>query len=153
MTVAWAVLALVASFVVLPSSARAITAHGPTSSSSTSTSSTSTTSSSSTTSTSTSTTSTTVRPTTTTTRPQQHPNRSRTGYATWYRWRPGQCAAAGLRWGTMLKVTAISSHRVVWCKVTDSQPYSKTRVVDLSTTGFQKLAPLGVGMVRVTVTW
>ena len=94
--------------------------------------------------------------TTTTTlpnRPQQGSHRWRVGYATWYRWHPGQCAVSYLRYGVYIKVTSRRTGRHVWCKVTDSQPYSKTRVVDLSTTGFQKLAPLSRGMEPVIVTW
>jgi rare lipoprotein A (peptidoglycan hydrolase) len=86
-------------------------------------------------------------------RPQQGSHRWRVGYATWYRWHPGQCAVSYLRYGVYIKVTSRRTGRHVWCKVTDSQPYSKTRVVDLSTTGFQKLAPLSRGMEPVIVTW
>lgn len=111
-----------------------------------------------TTSTTTSTTSTSTTSTSTTTtslpnRPQQGSHRWRVGWATWYRWRPGQCAVSYLRFGVYIKVTSRRTGRHVWCKVTDSQPYSKTRVVDLSTQGFTKLAPLSRGMEPVIVTW
>lgn len=101
----------------------------------------------------TTTSSTTSTTTTLPNRPQQGSHRWRVGYATWYRWHPGQCAVSYLRYGVYIKVTSRRTGRYVWCKVTDSQPYSKTRVVDLSTTGFQKLAPLSRGMEPVIVTW
>lgn len=103
-----------------------------------------------------STTSSTTTSTTTTSlpkRPQQGSHRWRVGWATWYRWHPGQCAVSYLHYGVYIKVTSRRTGRHVWCKVTDSQPYSKTRVVDLSTQGFSKLAPLSRGMEPVIVTW
>lgn len=106
--------------------------------------------------TTTSSTSTTTSSTTTTSlpnRPQQGSHRWRVGWATWYRWHPGQCAVSYLHYGVYIKVTSRRTGRHVWCKVTDSQPYSKTRVVDLSTQGFSKLAPLSRGMEPVIVTW
>ena len=106
--------------------------------------------------TTTSTTSSTTSSTTTTSlpnRPQQGSHRWRVGWATWYRWHPGQCAVSYLHYGVYIKVTSRRTGRHVWCKVTDSQPYSKTRVVDLSTQGFLKLAPLSRGMEPVIVTW
>lgn len=110
------------------------------------------------TTTSTTSTSTTTSTTSTTTtslpnRPQQGSHRWRVGWATWYRWHPGQCAVSYLHYGVYIKVTSRRTGRHVWCKVTDSQPYSKTRVVDLSTQGFSKLAPLSRGMEPVIVTW
>lgn len=104
---------------------------------------------STTTSTSTSSTTTTSLPN----RPQQGSHRWKVGWATWYRWHPGQCAVSYLHYGVYIKVTSRRTGRHVWCKVTDSQPYSKTRVVDLSTQGFSKLAPLSRGMEPVIVTW
>ena len=106
--------------------------------------------------TTTSTTSSTTSSTTTTSlpnRPQQGSHRWRVGWATWYRWHPGQCAVSYLHYGVYIKVTSRRTGRHVWCKVTDSQPFSKTRVVDLSTQGFLKLAPLSRGMEPVIVTW
>lgn len=104
----------------------------------------------------TTTTSSTTSSTTTTSlpnRPQQGSHRWKVGWATWYRWHPGQCAVSYLHYGVYIKVTSRRTGRHVWCKVTDSQPYSKTRVVDLSTQGFLKLAPLSRGMEPVIVTW
>jgi rare lipoprotein A (peptidoglycan hydrolase) len=109
-----------------------------------------------TTSTTSSTTTSTTSSTTTTSlpnRPQQGKHRWKVGWATWYRWHPGQCAVSYLHYGVYIKVTSRRTGRHVWCKVTDSQPYSKTRVVDLSTQGFSKLAPLSRGMEPVIVTW
>jgi hypothetical protein len=98
-----------------------------------------------------STTTTTVPVTTTTVKPV--PARAKYGVATWYRWHPGQCATSYLRKGTHIKIRSLRTGRVVYCVVTDSQPYSKSRVVDLDVYQFSKLAPLSQGVERVVVTW
>jgi rare lipoprotein A (peptidoglycan hydrolase) len=75
------------------------------------------------------------------------------GVATWYRWRPGQCATSYLPKGTHIKIRSLRTGRIVYCVVTDSQPYSKGRVVDLDVHQFAKLAPLARGVEHVAVTW
>ncbi|MCX6507823.1 MAG: hypothetical protein NTY27_01345 [Actinobacteria bacterium] len=98
-----------------------------------------------------STTTTTVRVTTTTVKPK--PARTKYGIATWYRWHPGQCATSYLRKGTHIKVRSLRTGITVYCVVTDAQPYSPGRVVDLDVTQFSKLAPLSRGVEHVVVTW
>ena len=98
-----------------------------------------------------STTTSTVPVTTTTVKPV--PVRAKYGIATWYRWRPGQCATSYLRKGTHIKIRSLRTGRTVYCVVTDAQPYSKNRVVDLDVYQFSKLAPLSRGVEHVVVTW
>jgi rare lipoprotein A (peptidoglycan hydrolase) len=88
---------------------------------------------------------------TTTTKPK--PARVKYGIATWYRWHPGQCATSYLPKGTHIKIRSLRTGRVVYCVVTDSQPYSKDRIVDLDVHQFSKLAPLSRGVEHVVVTW
>ena len=82
-----------------------------------------------------------------------YPGRSRVGIATWYSWHPGQCATSYRPHGTRIWVRDLATGRVITCLVTDSQPYSPSRVVDLSETSFAELAPLAQGVIRVKVTW
>lgn len=90
---------------------------------------------------------------TTTTKPKPKPSRVKYGIATWYRWRPGQCATSYLPKGTHIKIRSMRTGRIVYCIVTDSQPYSRGRVVDLDVHQFAKLAPLSRGVEHVVVTW
>lgn len=78
---------------------------------------------------------------------------SRTGVATWYAWHPGQCASSYRPKGSRIWVTNLATGKTISCVVTDSQPYSPNRVVDLNETQFAQLAPLWRGVVRVRVTW
>jgi len=79
--------------------------------------------------------------------------RFRVGVATWYSWRPGQCATSYLPRGTRIYVRVVGTNRVVSCVVTDRQARRPGRVVDLNEASFSALAPLGRGVVRVIVTW
>ena len=100
---------------------------------------------------------TTVPATTTTvhaaTRRVRRPPRYRVGIATWYSYFPGRCATSYLPFGTRITIRDLSSGRVIHCVVTDRQPVSANRVVDLSETQFRELAPLWRGVVRVKVSW
>ncbi len=77
----------------------------------------------------------------------------REGVATWYSYIPGQCASWYLPHGTRISVEDLTTHRVISCVVTDREAAHGDRVVDLSETQFAQLAPLGVGVVPVRVTW
>jgi len=77
----------------------------------------------------------------------------RVGVATWYSYIPGQCATWYLPMGTRIRVEDLSNGRVVSCVVTDREASRGRHVVDLSETQFAQLAPLGVGVVPVRVTW
>ena len=77
----------------------------------------------------------------------------RVGVATWYAWRPGQCASSYRPRGSRIWITDIATGKTVSCLVTDVQPYSANRVVDMNEASFAQLAPLWRGVVRVRVTW
>ena len=77
----------------------------------------------------------------------------RVGVATWYSYIPGQCATWYLPMGTRIRVEDLSNGRVISCVVTDREAARGRHVVDLSETQFAQLAPLGVGVVPVRVTW
>jgi rare lipoprotein A (peptidoglycan hydrolase) len=77
----------------------------------------------------------------------------RKGVATWYSYIPGQCASWYLPKGTVITVVDLRNGHSVKCRVTDHEEAHGDRVVDLSETQFLDLAPLGVGVVPVKVTW
>ena len=77
----------------------------------------------------------------------------RVGVATWYSYIPGRCATWFLPMGTRVNVEDLSNGHVISCVVTDREAARGARVVDLSETQFAQLAPLGVGVVPVRVTW
>jgi len=78
---------------------------------------------------------------------------SATGIATWYAWHPGQCASPFLPHGTLLTVTDLATHKTIQCLVTDTEAHNPGRVVDLSSTCFEQLAPLSQGVILVRITW
>jgi len=89
-------------------------------------------------------------PTTTTTAASD----SATGIATWYSEAPaGTCASPWLPKGVTLTVTDVSSGATITCLVADREADNPGRVVDLSPSGFEALAPLSQGVVEVTVSW
>jgi len=107
-------------------------------------------------------TTTTVAPqTTTTTRPAPSPpptttvpTNSATGIATWYAEAPaGTCASPWLSKGVTLTVTDVATGVSITCLVADREGANPGRVVDLSPSGFEALAPLNQGVVQVTVSW
>jgi hypothetical protein len=77
----------------------------------------------------------------------------RVGVATWYSYVPGRCATWYLPMGTRVNVEDLDNGRVITCVVTDREASHGNRVVDLSETQFSELAPMGVGVVPVRVTW
>jgi len=77
----------------------------------------------------------------------------RVGVATWYSYIPGRCATWFLPMGTRVNVEDLSNGHVISCVVSDREAARGERVVDLSETQFAQLAPLGVGVVPVRVTW
>ena len=77
----------------------------------------------------------------------------RVGVATWYSYIPGRCATWFLPMGTRVNVEDLRNGHVISCVVSDREAARGERVVDLSETQFAQLAPLGVGVVPVRVTW
>jgi rare lipoprotein A (peptidoglycan hydrolase) len=78
---------------------------------------------------------------------------SRVGAATWYAWRPGQCASPFLPHGTMLTVTDLATGKTIQCLVTDTEADNVGRVVDLSEYCFEELGSLSQGVIEVRVSW
>ena len=73
--------------------------------------------------------------------------------ASWYNAPHGTCAHPSLPFGTVLTITDIATGRTATCRVDDRGPYAGGRIVDLSPDVFADLAPLGVGVAAVRVTW
>jgi len=107
-----------------------------------------------------STTSTTVKPkvvtaaapktTTTTTAPPT----TESGGASWYDWRPGECAHRTLPKGTVVTVTSRETGASVTCVVTDRGPYGDSyRIIDLDRDTFARLADPSRGVIAVDISW
>jgi rare lipoprotein A (peptidoglycan hydrolase) len=75
------------------------------------------------------------------------------GLASWYDAPPGTCASPSLPFGSVLTVTNVATGATTTCRVDDRGPYAGGRVIDLSPDVFARLAPLGVGVATVRVTW
>jgi rare lipoprotein A (peptidoglycan hydrolase) len=92
--------------------------------------------------------------TTTTTAPPPVDTSSEVGDATWYAEAPdGYCASPTLPFGTVLTVTDNETGASTTCTVDDREDSPYPRVVDMSPEGFSQLAPLGQGVVDVTIAW
>ncbi|MGH8997691.1 MAG: septal ring lytic transglycosylase RlpA family protein, partial [Acidimicrobiales bacterium] len=92
-----------------------------------------------------------LAPATTTTRP---PADTATGIATWYSEAPpGRCASPWLPKGVTLTITAVATGVTITCLVDDREADNPGRVVDLSPSGFEAMAPLSQGVIRVTISW
>ena len=87
--------------------------------------------------------------TTTTTAP---PNVER-GTASWYDWRPGECAHKTLPKGTVVTITSLENGARATCVVTDRGPYEGGRIIDLDRATFAKLKDPALGTVQVELTW
>lgn len=95
------------------------------------------------------------RPTTTTTSTTTTvpPNREE-GWASWYEaGTPGNCAHRTIAKGTVVTVTNTENGHRVTCRVNDRGPYIDGRVIDLSRSDFEALAPSGRGVVPVRLEW
>jgi hypothetical protein len=84
---------------------------------------------------------------------RRHLVHSATGIATWYAWRPGQCASPFLPHGTLITVTDLATHKTIQCLVTDTEAHNPGRVVDLSEYCFEELASPSQGVIQVRITW
>ena len=80
---------------------------------------------------------------------------SQTGQATWYDppWSGFSAAHPWLPFGTLVTVTDLDSGRSVTVTVDDRGPFAPGRIIDLSPEAFGALAPLGRGVLRVSLTW
>ena len=97
-----------------------------------------------------STTTTTTAPKTTTT---TAPANEQQGGASWYDYRPGECAHQTIPKGTTVTVTRIDTGASVTCVVTDRGPYGGGRIIDLDRSTFAQLADPSAGVIQVRITW
>lgn len=74
------------------------------------------------------------------------------GLATWYGAPAGTCAHKTLPFGTIVTVTSDTGASTT-CVVADRGPYAAGRVIDLAKDVFSQIAPLGAGVVPVTLSW
>lgn len=76
--------------------------------------------------------------------------KSHTGQASWYAYKDCDCAAnPWLPKGSRVKVTAVNSGRSVIVKINDRGPFVPGRIIDLDKTAFEKIAPLGAGVIDI----
>jgi hypothetical protein len=78
---------------------------------------------------------------------------SESGVASWYGAPAGTCAHRTAPFGTMVKVTRVSTGATVTCRVADRGPFGPGRVIDLSDDMFQAIASLGTGLTEVKIEW
>ena len=78
---------------------------------------------------------------------------SEAGVASWYGAPAGTCAHKTLPFGTMVKVTRVSTGATVTCRVADRGPFGPGRVIDLSDDMFEGIASLGTGLTQVKLEW
>jgi rare lipoprotein A len=80
---------------------------------------------------------------------------SQSGQATWYDppWSGLTAAHPWLPFGTYVRVRDVDSGRSVTVVVDDRGPFSPGRIIDLSPEAFERLAPLGRGVLDVELAW
>jgi rare lipoprotein A len=78
---------------------------------------------------------------------------SQTGAASWYDYRPGECAHLTIPKGTVVTVTNLANGASTTCVVTDRGPTADGRIIDLDRATFAQLADPGAGLIQVTITW
>jgi len=80
---------------------------------------------------------------------------TQTGQATWYDppWSGSSAAHPWLPFGTQVLVTDLASGRSVTVTIDDRGPFAPGRIIDLSPEAFGALAPLGRGVLRVSLEW
>jgi len=94
-----------------------------------------------------------VAPRSTTTTTTAPPN-TQSGGASWYDWRPGECAHRTLPKGTVVTVTSRETGKSVTCTVTDRGPYEDNyRIIDLDRATFAQLADPSEGLIPVDISW
>lgn len=88
----------------------------------------------------------------TTTATTQPPN-TQTGGASWYDYRPGECAHVSLPKGTVVTITSLENGATATCVVTDRGPYGSGRIIDLDRATFAQLADPARGLIQVEISW
>lgn len=78
--------------------------------------------------------------------------KSKEGQGTWYAFKGGMFAASTtIPRGAYAKVTSLASGKSVIVQINDYGPQGKGRIIDLDKVAFEKLAPLGAGVIGVKV--
>jgi rare lipoprotein A len=75
------------------------------------------------------------------------------GQATYYYYRPGECAHKTLPFGTVVTVTNVATGASTTCVVSDRGPYGAGRIIDLDSSDFAKIADIGQGVIQVHIAW
>jgi hypothetical protein len=80
---------------------------------------------------------------------------TQTGAATWYDppWSGSTAAHPWLPFGTQVVVTDLDSGRSVTVTINDRGPFASGRIIDLSPEAFGALAPVGRGVLDVSIAW
>jgi len=87
-------------------------------------------------------------------RPGPSPGRVQDGQASWYDCSGNFAAHLTLPKGTAVKVTNVDNGRSVTVIIDDRGPYGiPGRIIDLCSTAFAQIAPLGQGVANVEITW
>jgi len=81
------------------------------------------------------------------------PARTATGEASWYQAAPGTCAHPTLPFGTVVTILDVANGHTATCTVDDRGPYQGGRIIDLSYDVFEELAPAGLGVIDVRLSW
>jgi rare lipoprotein A len=80
-------------------------------------------------------------------------SRAERGLASWFNTADETCAHRTAPFGTVIKVTRLSTGAVTHCTVNDWGPADTTRVIDLSMDSFEQLADAGAGLIDVAIEW
>jgi rare lipoprotein A len=75
------------------------------------------------------------------------------GGASWYDYRPGECAHVSLPKGTVVTITSLENGASTTCVVTDRGPYEAGRIIDLDRATFAQIADISQGVVQVEISW
>lgn len=78
---------------------------------------------------------------------------SEAGKASWFNWDDATCAHRTIPFGTIIKVTRVSTGAWTTCEVADWGPADTTRVIDLSMDTFEQLASAEAGLIDVVIEW
>jgi len=81
------------------------------------------------------------------------PPNEETGGASWYDYRPGECAHRTLPKGTVVTITRLATGASTTCVVTDRGPWGGDRIIDLDRATFAQLADPSTGVIQVRITW
>ena len=81
------------------------------------------------------------------------PPTTQQGGASWYDYRPGECAHRTLPKGTVVTITSLENGASTTCVVTDRGPYEAGRIIDLDRATFAELKDPALGVVQVEISW